>query len=581
MGIYDFFRQTEEIFKPEKPKNIFPLKTEEEEKPRKKTKEDDKNLFQKNNASYQKGNNGIGNSNFALNTDKKPSAPKKKETTPKISQGGMNTNAATIPRNQPPPSKADKPAKETSKETDWSPGKSFAYGSERLGQGVLGAVEGVSDFINVGIGKPLQWITSLGGYAPNAVSDAIGEYSDNALRDNLTGQYGKNIRERYKPTEEMETLTGMNELAGNLMPGMFSAGVVSYPMLGQTVNTLMTAGQAVQNGYQQSGDLDQAAIYGSLYGGAEAIVSRLAGGIPLLPKGKLTQIVSDVIKDPTVAKGLQMAVDAIGEGGEDMFMRTLDPYIKRATIDANAPNASAEEILGAGLRAAALSMILQAGGKVTDKISQTNQFNRYENGRDMFLEGFYWIDDPEGPRVFHSKNERDFYEAFTELDNQKTASYYGKGAREFINSLGNDSDVRVLTHVPTSKARIYTTPGKTTTIIGRYDPDMFSILEELQYEKSLDFGPREGGFNLLNTPDELYKTPEQFWNEYNRPWLDQVIQRGDIIVLATLPKKKNLKRYNNKTGKFELNGFGREYNYLLEHGYVYDQNTRTMRLENE
>ena len=138
-------------------------------------------------------------------------------------------------------------------------------------------------------------------------------------------------------------------------------------------------------------------------------------------------------------------------------MRTLDPYIKRATIDANAPNASAEEILGAGLRAAALSMILQAGGKVTDKISQTNRFNRYENGRDMFLEGFYGINDPEVPRVFRSKEERDFYEAFTGLDNEKPASYYGKGAREFINSLGNDSDVRVLMYVPTSKARIYTT----------------------------------------------------------------------------------------------------------------------------
>ena len=183
MDKYNFFRQTEEIFKPERQKSIFPIKTEEEEKPWKKTGEDNKNLFQKNNASYQIRNNGIGNPNFALNTDKKPNASKKKETTKRIPPRETGTNAATIPRNQPPPSKADKPAKETSKETDWSPGKSFAYGSERLGQGVLGAVEGVSDFINVGIGKPLQWITSLGGYAPNAVSDAIGEYSDNALRD--------------------------------------------------------------------------------------------------------------------------------------------------------------------------------------------------------------------------------------------------------------------------------------------------------------------------------------------------------------------------------------------------------------
>ena len=24
----------------------------------------------------------------------------------------------------------------------------------------------------------------------------------------------------------------------------------------------------------------------------------------------------------------------------------------------------------------------------------------------------------------------------------------------------------------------------------------------------------DGGFNLLNTPDELYVSPSQFWNEY-------------------------------------------------------------------
>lgn len=274
-------------------------------------------------------------------------------------------------------------------------------------------------------------------------------------------------------------------------------------------------------------------------------------------------------------------MNAIGEGGEDMIMTILDPYIKRATIDANAPNASTEEILGAGLRAVAMSAILQAGGKLIDKTSQTNRFNRYENGRDMFLEGFYWVDDPEVPRVFKSKAEQDFYDEFTRLDNDPPASYYGKGAEERINVLKNDGDVTVLAYVPTSGAKIYTTPGKTTTIIGRYDLDTRSILGELQYEKSLDFGPREGGFNLLNTPDELYKTADQFWNEYNRPWLDQVIQRGDIIVLATLPKKRNLKYKNRTTEKYELTGFGREYYYLLEHGYVYDKSTRTMRLKND
>lgn len=96
--------------------------------------------------------------------------------------------------------------------------------------------------------------------------------------------------------------------------------------------------------------------------------------------------------------------------------------------------------------------------------------------------------------------------------------------------------------------------------------------------KSLDFGPREGGFNLLNTPDELYISPNQFWEEYNRPWLDNVIKRDDIILIATEPTSANLYRINS-LGKEELTGFGREYTYLLQNGYVFDPITKKMILK--
>lgn len=101
-------------------------------------------------------------------------------------------------------------------------------------------------------------------------------------------------------------------------------------------------------------------------------------------------------------------------------------------------------------------------------------------------------------------------------------------------------------------------------------------MEELGNVKSLDFGPRNGGFNLLNTPDELYITPNQFWEEYNRTWLDNVISRNDIIKIATEPEWNNLTRVNFTTGKTELSGFGREYTYLKKHGYKYDSLTKTM-----
>ena len=106
--------------------------------------------------------------------------------------------------------------------------------------------------------------------------------------------------------------------------------------------------------------------------------------------------------------------------------------------------------------------------------------------------------------------------------------------------------------------------------------DQAAILDELGNVKSLDFGPRDGGLNLLNAPDECYISPEQFWKEYNKPWLDNAIARDDIIKIATEPTMNNLTRINKITGKTELTGFGKEFLHLKKNGYTYDYVTKTM-----
>jgi len=101
---------------------------------------------------------------------------------------------------------------------------------------------------------------------------------------------------------------------------------------------------------------------------------------------------------------------------------------------------------------------------------------------------------------------------------------------------------------------------------------MKNILEETNYPKTLDFEAKQGGFNVLNTPDNLYKTPEQFWNEYNKPFLDKAIERGDDIVLATKPEMKYLRK--EQTGA--ITGFGSEMQYLESKGYIYNSITNKM-----
>ena len=107
---------------------------------------------------------------------------------------------------------------------------------------------------------------------------------------------------------------------------------------------------------------------------------------------------------------------------------------------------------------------------------------------------------------------------------------------------------------------------------------MRSVVGELGNVKSTDFGPRVGGFNVLNVPDELNVSPKQFWTEYNQPWLSNAIDRGDNFLMATRPAFdvtdartgfSVLTRPNPVTGQMELSGFGREYLMMRRAGYVY------------
>jgi len=152
----------------------------------------------------------------------------------------------------------------------------------------------------------------------------------------------------------------------------------------------------------------------------------------------------------------------------------------------------------------------------------------------------------------------------------------GVGGKSLLKAFTQESSKVELDYITTSGLKLEVTPGKTTTVLGTYMDDTKNILGELGNVKSTDFGPRDGGFNLLNTPDKLYKTSQQFWNEYNKPWLDNVIARNDIIKLATEPTNDVLYRINIETGIKELSGFGKEYDYLLNHGYKFDSNTMQM-----
>ncbi|SMC88774.1 hypothetical protein [Papillibacter cinnamivorans] len=152
-----------------------------------------------------------------------------------------------------------------------------------------------------------------------------------------------------------------------------------------------------------------------------------------------------------------------------------------------------------------------------------------------------------------------------------------KSADELLESAGNVGKIITkIEYKPSSGVILKANPDKTTTILGSFDKDMKNIVNEMGNVKSTYFGAKKGGFNVLNVPDDMYKSADQFWNDVNKPWLDEVINRGDDIVLATKPTGRAISYIDINTGKEKITGFGREYKYLLDNGYDYDVLTNMM-----
>ena len=262
--------------------------------------------------------------------------------------------------------------------------RDFAYASERIGAGLLGAVEGVTDIMNVGIGKAVQGVTSLGGLAPNPVSEWGRNWADNALNTSPTQDWEESIRRRYNPTQFMETVTGVEQAIAQMLPGIGAARAVSA--VGQAGNALnaaqaagrganagralfglQAAGQSAQQAKQEGATTNEALAYGAASGLLESAIEGIAGGIPALGKGRLNDVVSAVTKNPV----LNRAADIAGEGAEEALSTAVTPYLQRAMYNPEAENATPQEIIQSAALGSLAAGVLQGGLELPGAVSRT------------------------------------------------------------------------------------------------------------------------------------------------------------------------------------------------------------------
>lgn len=258
-------------------------------------------------------------------------------------------------------------------------GSPFLYGSERAAAALLGAGEGVTDFIGSGFYKGVQGISSLGGLAPNPVSEWAGRNADAFLENSVTRDYEDSIRERYRPSQGAENVTGIGQTIVQMLPGIGASKIVSAAgkglnaaqaisrgeNVGRALFGLQAAGNSASQAKAEGADTGQAMAFGAASGALETAIEGIAGGIPGLGGGKVGQIAEAVKASPLVSRALDIA----GEGGEEALSTVLTPYLQRAIYDPDAPNATPEEIAQSALMGAVAAGVLQGGLELPGTIS--------------------------------------------------------------------------------------------------------------------------------------------------------------------------------------------------------------------
>lgn len=258
-------------------------------------------------------------------------------------------------------------------------GSPFLYGSERAAAALLGAGEGVTDFIGSGFYKGVQGISSLGGLAPNPVSEWAGRNADAFLENSVTRDYEESIRERYRPSQGAENVTGIGQTIVQMLPGIGASKIVSAAgkglnaaqaisrgeNVGRALFGLQAAGNSASQAKAEGADTGQALAFGAASGALETAIEGIAGGIPGLGGGKVGQIAEAVKASPLVSRALDIA----GEGGEEALSTVLTPYLQRAIYDPDAPNATLGEIGQSALMGAVAAGVLQGGLELPGAIS--------------------------------------------------------------------------------------------------------------------------------------------------------------------------------------------------------------------
>lgn len=216
-------------------------------------------------------------------------------------------------------------------------------------------------------------VENAGRYVSGTMNKAAGDFLDFIGKDKA-GQFLKDTAQKtLEGSLSDKALQAVNEWAqpvGMAKKGQEFAGSAARMAPGIAANMALpgaslamiygdSAKSGVNEAQREGATLDQAMLYGTGAGLTELGTEKMFGGIPGMGEGAVK----------TGSGILGRAADILGEGAEEAASTFINPYLKRATYNPNAQNATAKELLDSAKGGIAMSALMQGASGAANRLA--------------------------------------------------------------------------------------------------------------------------------------------------------------------------------------------------------------------
>ena len=251
-----------------------------------------------------------------------------------------------------------------------SAAKSWGSGAANTLLNATGAVENAARFVTAAGENALSGTLKLTGHQD--AGEFWGDIAKGTLETNLSDAALNKVNEWAQPVGTEKKIQDFAGSAARLLPGvglsLLTGGTSTLsPLLdkaplanaGLAMSFGDSAGSGAREAQREGATLDQAMLYGTGAGLTELGTEKMFSGIPGMGEG--------VIKTGNGILG--RAADILGEGAEEAASTFINPYLKRATYNPNAQNATAKELLDSAKGGIAMSALMQGASGAANRLA--------------------------------------------------------------------------------------------------------------------------------------------------------------------------------------------------------------------